>query len=70
MPKRQDNDSDESILRHGPNDPHYQPRQSYGITGTYGGFAQTGQEQDPERKSVKKTKTRKRLKPSKPQKGY
>ena len=69
MPKIQDNDSDESILRESPKDPHYVPRSGRGIY-THSKFAQTGQDQDPERKSVKKTKKRKRLTPSKPQKGY
>ena len=69
MPKRQDNDSDESVERY-MKDPHYQPKMDRGIIGGYGVKTRELENQDPEKKSVKKTKKRKRLTPSKPQKGY
>ena len=69
MPKRQDNDSDASVERY-MKDPHYQPKMDRGIIGGYGVKTRELENQDPEKKSVKKTKKRKRLTPSKPQKGY
>tara|TARA_R100000773_G_C4187801_1_gene94887 strand:- start:502 stop:801 length:300 start_codon:yes stop_codon:yes gene_type:complete len=67
MPKKQPNWSSKSLNRE-EKDPHYQPVSGWGPTG-----ARPLKNQDPEKKSVKKTK--KRIKgspksPPKPQKGY
>lgn len=59
MPKRQDNDSDASVERY-MKDPHYQPKMDRGIIGWYGAKTRELENQDPGRKSIKKTKDRKR----------
>ena len=66
MPKRQDNDSDESVERY-MKDPHYQPKMDRGIIGWYGAKTRELENQDPGRKSIKKTKDRKRAETPKTQ---